>query len=209
MAGTSGTDRSVTLGADLDDTQEAIMEAVYRALSKNGYPGTTMSKIAAEFEKSKSLLYYHYDGKEEILNDFFTHVCERLETMLTEDDYDDPYEQLLALVDRILPAELDDEQFQFRRTFFEIRSQAPHNQSYHEQIQRSDEIILEALTDTFERGVGTGRFADVDPEQQAELIFSTLYGIMERGVTLEDRDLIERNRELLVEQLERSLLDDG
>jgi AcrR family transcriptional regulator len=209
MGGTSGEERSTTLGEDLDETTAAIMEAVYRALSHNGYPATTMSEIAAEFEKSKSLLYYHYESKEEILNDFFAHLCERLEATLVEDPYDDPHEQLLALIDRLLPAEMDDESLRFRRAFFEIRSQAPHNQSYHEQIERSDEIILEALTETVRRGVDEGRFADVDPEREGELLFSTIYGIMERGVTLEDRALIERNKETLHDRIDRWLLEDG
>lgn len=208
MGGTSGGKRSTTLGEDLDETTAAIMDAVYRALSRNGYPATTMSEIAAEFEKSKSLLYYHYDSKEEILNDFFTHLCERLEATLVEDRYDDPREQLLALIDRLLPAEMDDEELRFRRAFFEIRSQAPHNQSYHEQIERSDEIVLEALTETIRRGVEEGRFVDVDPEREAELLFSTSYGIMERSVALEDRGIIERNRATLRDRIDRWLLEE-
>lgn len=191
-----------------DDATAEIMAAVYRALSKNGYPELTMSQIADEFEKSKSLLYYHYDGKEELLNDFFVYLCERLEATLVEQSTDDPYEQLLALIDQILPAELDDEQLRFRQAFLEIRSQAPHNRSYHEQIERSDELVLDALTRTIERGIETGRFEPVDPERYAEFVFSTLYGAMQRGVTLEDRETIERNRTALREQLERSLLRD-
>jgi AcrR family transcriptional regulator len=207
MSGTSGRNRALTLGEDVDETTAAIMEAVYRALSRNGYPATTMSEIAAEFEKSKSLLYYHYDGKDELLNDFFAHLCEHLEaTLLEEAGDDDPSEQLRSLIDRLLPAEMDDESLRFRRAFFEIRSQAPHNQAYHDQIERSDEIVLDALTETVRRGVDEGRFVDVDPEREAELLFSTIYGIMERGVTLEDRALIERNRAALYDRIERWLL---
>ncbi|ADD07429.1 TetR family transcription regulator (plasmid) [Natrialba magadii ATCC 43099] len=206
MADTSDTDHTATIAEERDDTTEAIMEAVYLALSKHGYPETTMSRIAAEFEKSKSLLYYHYDGKEEILNDFFAFVCEELETSFEDDTHDDPFEQLTDLLTRILPADLDDEAIQFRQAFFEIRSQAPHNQSYYDQILRTDEIFITALTETLEWGVESGRFVDIDPERQAELIFSTVSGIMERGVTLEDQALIERNRAVLLDQLEQTLL---
>ncbi|ELY91909.1 TetR family transcriptional regulator [Natrialba hulunbeirensis JCM 10989] len=208
MADTSDTDHTATIAEERDKTTEAIMEAVYLALSKHGYPETTMSRIAAEFEKSKSLLYYHYDGKEEILNDFFAFVCAELETSFAEESDDDPYDQLIALVNRVLPTDLDDEALQFRQAFFEIRSQAPHNQSYYDQIKRTDEIFIAELTQILERGVESGRFVAVDPDRQAEYIFSTVYGIMERGVTLEDRTLIEQNRTVLVEQLERTLLAD-
>ncbi len=118
MADTSGTNWSGSEGEEPVDTNAEIMWAVYRALSKNGYPELTMSQIAAEFEKSKGLLYYHYDSKEAILNDFFTHLCERLETSLVDDEYDDPAEQLWAVIERILPAAMDDEQLEFRQAFF-------------------------------------------------------------------------------------------
>jgi AcrR family transcriptional regulator len=207
MSGSSERDRALSLGGDVDETTAAIMEAVYRALSRNGYPATTMSEIAAEFEKSKSLLYYHYESKEELLNDFFALLCERLEATLIEETDDDPRERLFALIERLLPSELDDEALRFRRAFFEIRSQAPHNQSYHEQIERSDEIVLDALTETVRQGVDEGRFVDVDPDREAELLFSTIYGIMERGVTLEDRELIERNRDALYDRIDGWLVE--
>ncbi|AFZ72490.1 TetR/AcrR family transcriptional regulator [Natronobacterium gregoryi] len=206
MADTPGAGWVSTSTDEFDETTEEIMRAVYRALSKNGYPETTMAEIASEFEKSKGLLYYHYDSKEAILNDFFTYLCQRLQSSLIEESYEDPYERLLAVVDRILPAAIDDEQLEFRQALFEVRSQAPHNRSYYEQIRRSDRIILETLTETIQQGVETGRFADVDPERRAELLFSTLYGIMERGAALGDRDLVERNREMVRVRLERTLL---
>ncbi|OVE85410.1 TetR/AcrR family transcriptional regulator [Natronolimnobius baerhuensis] len=207
MADTSGTNWSGSEGEEPVDTNAEIMWAVYRALSKNGYPELTMSQIAAEFEKSKGLLYYHYDSKEAILNDFFTHLCERLETSLVDDEYDDPAEQLWAVIERILPAAMDDEQLEFRQAFFEARSQAPHNRSYHEQIRRSDHIIIETLEETIAWGVDTGQFTDVSPEDHAELLFSLLYGCLERGTALEDQDLIDRNRQLIEAHIERTLLE--
>ncbi|PSP70021.1 TetR/AcrR family transcriptional regulator, partial [Halobacteriales archaeon QH_9_66_26] len=53
--------------ASRDDTQAAIMDATYRALCEHGYADLTIQTIADEFDKSKSLLYYHYDTKDEIL----------------------------------------------------------------------------------------------------------------------------------------------
>lgn len=188
-----------------DSTTEAIMQAVYRALSKHGYPDLTMAHIASEFDRSKSLLYYHYDGKEALLNDFFAHICERMEQDLIDEDEQDPWTRLEGLMDQIVNAAMDDEQLHFRQAFFEIRTQAPHQSSYREQIQRTDDILLDVLTETIELGIETDEFEPVDPEDQAEFIFSSLYGIMFRGVTLEDRDMIERNRRFLDRQLEYTL----
>ncbi|MEF8774483.1 MAG: helix-turn-helix domain-containing protein, partial [Halobacteriales archaeon] len=53
--------------ADAEDTDEALMAATYRALCEHGYADLTIQQIGAEFEKSTSLLYHHYDGKDELL----------------------------------------------------------------------------------------------------------------------------------------------
>ena len=195
---------------DSTETVEEIMTATYRALSSHGYPGTTMARIAAEFPKSKSLLYYHYDGKDDLLTDFFAYLCDRLEADLTDRHHDDePVDQLLELIGRILPSPAEPEQFQFRQAYFEIRSQAPHNEAYLEQISRSDRLVLEALRTNIAAGVEAGVYREVDPSVHAELLFSTLVGIMERGVTLEDRETVERNRAALIESIESELFVDS
>lgn len=76
------------------DTREAIVRATYRALCANGYADTTISAIAAEFEKSKSLLYYHYDGKDDLLEEFLRFVLDQLESELAATDATDAEAQL-------------------------------------------------------------------------------------------------------------------
>lgn len=59
---------------ELEPAKRRIMEATYRALQKHGYGNLTIQHIADEFENSKTLLYYHYDGKDELLVDFLDYV---------------------------------------------------------------------------------------------------------------------------------------
>lgn len=193
--------------ADIDEqATDAVMEAVYQALSRTGYPELTMADIADQFEKSKGMLYYHYDGKEEILNDFFAYLCRRLERSLDEGASQEPHAELRSLIDRVLPPDIDDDQLRFRQAYFEIRSQAPYNRSYHNQIQRSDELLRGAIADCIQAGVESGAFNEVDPDTQADLILSTIHGTMERGVTLNDPELIARNRDALIDTIEQQLL---
>lgn len=187
-------------------TTDAIMLAVYRALATHGYPNLTMAHIADEFDRSKSLLYYHYEGKDELLNDFFTYLCDRVSNTILEESHDDPVEHLENIIDRLLPSEMTDEELQFRRAYFEIRSQAPHNHAYHDQINRSDELLIESFHDAIERGIESGQIRAVEPEPHAEFLLSSIYGIMERGVTLEDPTFIANNREQLWSYVENMLL---
>lgn len=191
--------------AQVDETMEAIMHATYRALCEYGYPNTSIANIAAEFEKSQSLLYYHYESKEDILTDFLTYILNRFEATVKATECDDPVDQLRDLIDRFVPPEPTDDQIRFRQAYCEIRSQAPHNETYQALLAETDARILAELTTVIKQGCETGAFRDVDPESSAEFILSAAYGIMERGVTFEDRDLLERNRRQLLAYVDNHL----
>lgn len=49
------------------DTEAELVEATYRALCKHGLASLTISGISRESSKSPSLLYYHYDSKDELV----------------------------------------------------------------------------------------------------------------------------------------------
>ncbi|WP_238717431.1 TetR/AcrR family transcriptional regulator [Natronorubrum halophilum] len=192
-----------------DETTDAIMRATYQALCKHGYPDTTISNIAAEFDKSKGLLYYHYDDKDDLLTDFLRYLLERFDSNIKDDIDGDPYEQLIGLIERILPARLDDDQLRFRQAFFEIRSQAPHSEAYHDLIAQNDDLLRSELTSVIERGIDSGQFRSVDPEQTVDFILTMSIGTMERVATLEDEDLYRRNRRSLIEYIDRQLLEES
>ena len=201
-------DYEVPNSNDFDATTTAIMEAVHDAIVKHGYPNLTMAHIAAEFDRSKSLLYYHYDGKEELLEDFFAYICAAIEADLDAKSPEEPVDRLFYLIDRILPPELSEGERQYRQALFEVRSQAPHNAACRAEIMRTDDMMIAALTETIREGVEAGDFSEVDPETWGEIIFATLFGIMERGVMLEDDAFMRRNREMLIQRIDRVILAD-
>lgn len=191
-------------GAD-GDTNEAIMWATYRALSKHGYPQTTIAKIADEFKKSKSLLYYHYEDKERLLEDFLRFLLDQFESNLADLEQLDPYEHLVGVIDPALPDVANGDHFRFLRVILEIRSQAPYHDVYREQFERSDELILSELTAALERGIESGEFRPVNTKREAEFIYSTAMGAVERGVTLEDPEILEAGRDLILEHVDSKI----
>ena len=188
-----------------DDTMEAIMQATYRALCANGYAETSISNIADEVDMSRGVLYYHYENKEAILTDFLTYILERFGADLNESIHTDPYDQLLDLVDRFVPADPTRDQLRFRQAYCEMRSQAPHNPAYQELLAETDERMHTELTAAISRGCETGEFRSVDAASKADFILSTAYGIMERSATFEDRELLAENRRQLLKYVEGTL----
>jgi len=188
------------------DVHAAIREATYRALCRHGYHETTIQHIADEFEKSKSLLYYHYENKGELLTDFLRHLLDDLAERLTVDGAD-PHDELLTLVDRLVPVPMNEEEAQFRRVLLEIRAAAPHDERHRELLRRSDTIIRSAFADVIRRGVEAGRFDPaVDPDEAAEFVHTALLGTMIRGVTLDDPETVARTRRTLETYVDRYLL---
>jgi AcrR family transcriptional regulator len=188
-------------------THEAIRAATYRALCRHGYHDTTIQRIADEFEKSKSLLYYHYEDKDELLADFLSHLLDHLAEIL-EVDEGDPEADLRALIDRLVPSPMCDEDRRFRRVVLELRARAPYDPIYREQFERSDALIRGAFADAIARGVETGHFRDVDPATVAGFVHTALLGAMERGVTLDDPEAAEQTRRALLDYVDRSLVAD-
>lgn len=51
----------------MDKKAIQILDAANKILSKHGYAGTTVSRVAAEAEVSRGLLHYYFKNKEEML----------------------------------------------------------------------------------------------------------------------------------------------
>jgi len=190
-----------------DDTTAAIMEATYRALCDHGYPDTSISTITDEFDKSRSLLYYHYENKDELLADFLRYLLDQLEADLQTIEADDPYEEVLAIVERLLPPDIESERFRFYRALFGMRSQAPYVDAYREQFARSDTLILAELTDAVERGIDAGTFQLVDADEVAQFVYATVSGALQRSVTLDDPEMIEHHLTLIESYLQSQVVD--
>ncbi|WP_193310786.1 TetR/AcrR family transcriptional regulator [Halorubrum halophilum] len=189
-----------------ENTDKAIMEATYQAIYKHGYSATSISKITDEFNKSTSLLYYHYENKENLFEDLLCHLLDQLKERFAQLDRKNPYDYLMAVIDQLLPTGVDSDQFRFQRALLELRSQAPHFDAYHKQFQRLDNFILSEFTTAINIGIEQGVFREIDPEQTAEFMYSTVSGAVDRGVTLESETVMKQNRQALEEYISSHMI---
>ncbi len=181
------------------------MEATYQALRKHGYADLSISKIAEEFEKSKSLLYHHYDGKDDLLVAFLEYLIDQFAADITLDAWDDAEAQLRSFFDRLIPPALDDEQREFQTALLEIRAQAPHNEVYREQFTKTDRFIRETIEQYLESGIEQGTFREVDSEATAQLFLSMINGAILERVTADNPRAIKDLRSALNSYIEEYL----
>lgn len=201
----------MSLGELFDEpanTREELMGATYRALCEHGYAALTIQRISDQFPKSRSLLYHHYDSKDELLVDFLSFVLDHLESTTPQDD-DEPLEALQRLLGYLIPAEPSAEQRQFRRAIIELRAQAATDPEYRAQFSRSTDYFEDRFAAIIERGCQAGVFHPVDADRVATLIVTTVDGAMLREATTTPDDLqpaIDRLRAELTDYIERRLL---
>lgn len=171
------------LFADPTDTREELMAATYAALCEHGYAELTIQRISDQFPKSKSLLYHHYDSKDELLVDFLSFILDYLETTVPQETDVDAVEQLTDLLEYLLPADPDPERVQFIRAIIELRAQAGSNPEYQAQFTRSTQYFQQRFADIIAHGAETGVFRPVDAEQVASLLVASIDGAMLQQVT--------------------------
>jgi AcrR family transcriptional regulator len=163
----------------------AIMEATFEALSKHGYADLTIQTIADEFEKSKSLLYYHYETKDDLLGDFLEFLLEEFEAEVDANEGADPEDRLWTVIELLLPSGIDEneEARAYRSAIFELRMRAPYDERYADRFGATDERMIGTIESILADGVEEGVF-DVDPEADAELLLDTVFGATLRAVTV-------------------------
>ncbi|ADB58913.1 transcriptional regulator, TetR family [Haloterrigena turkmenica DSM 5511] len=192
-----------------DETRGEMMRATYEALRTHGYSDLTIQRIGDEFPKSKSLIYQHYDGKDDLLVAFLEFLLERFKADVpSDDDFEDARDHLLTLVEQPL-AESNDEHVDFVGAMTALRGQAPYDEAYWEQFADTDAFFREHVADIVRDGIEQGVFREVDPEQTAAFISATIDGAQSQHVTTGSEEAVDAVRRELTDYVERRLVVDG
>jgi AcrR family transcriptional regulator len=195
MIETSSSDRT----GPPPETHEAIMRATYRAFCAHGFADLTMRDIAEEFEKSRSLLHYHYETKQELIVALLEYLLEEHPAKAAASEIDDPATRLELFVDRGLfgPEDGAFDFWEFHTALLELRSHGHRDDAYREQLDRNVGFVTDLLAATIREGIEAGRFRDVDPEATALFLHDAIDAARIRKITLGHDDAPRRTREAI------------
>lgn len=169
-----------------DSTREEILAAAYRALCRHGYAPLTIEKIGAELDKSTSLVYHHYEGKDDLLLACLEFMLDQYEAEFVETEITDPRRTLEAAFDEFLDPEMPAERYEFIRALVELRGQAPHDERYREQFDRSDGLFEQRFAGIIDAGIERGQFRAVDTDSVAAMLHTLFSGALFNHATAED-----------------------
>lgn len=197
-----------TADAEGTSTQIQIMEATYRALRRYGYTDLTIAHIAEEFDKSKSLLYYHYSSKDELVAVFIEFAGDRFLASLDDIDESDPLATIRRIVDVYLAVDVDDDMRDAQRTIIQLRAQAIGTPQYRAEFTRIDAALRDRIATAIADGIQTGRIQeDINADRAATWLLSSLNGAMLERYTA-DHDVVEPVREMIHATLDDLAADD-
>ena len=169
----------------MTDSREEIMDATFEALCHHGYADLTIEKIAEESDKGKSNIYYHFDDKKALILDFLDYMKDNLQEGFECLNGWEPEENFDKLLDMMLGVE-DQEMWDFHRALMEIQGRAQYDKDFEERFRELDEIALEQFTEVL-------KDLEVErPEDQAELIVSTVQGALSRKLTVESSEDLKK-----------------
>lgn len=186
-------------------TGDEIVDATFAALYEHGYADLTMEAIGEEFDKSTSLIHYHFDSKADLLATCLETILDDFLEDLEHDPETDPTDRLLRLAELVVGGTGDDGVDEFHTALLELRAQAPYDEALREQLARNDAVWREHIAEIVREGIDRGVFREVDPERFAALFRSAIEGAQSHNVILgEDapsEDAMAGIEELLVRDL--------
>ncbi|KTG11510.1 AcrR family transcriptional regulator [Haloprofundus marisrubri] len=185
------------------------MEATFRALSKHGYNDLRMRDIGEEFEMSRTLIHYHYDGKHDLISAFLEYVIEQYEGSVEVDEDADPLTELDARIDQCLFGPEFDTDFghwERMKVYHELFSQAQHNERHREVFNNHYVTIRDSITQVLERGIDEGVFRPVDAEETAQFVTDIIHAARARRISLGHDEAPEQARRGIHEYILSSLL---
>ena len=171
--------------AEPEETRTAILKATFDALAEHGYAALTIERISQHFPKSEGLVFYHYDGKDEVLLDLLDYLLDRFEAIGIPASADgDPATRLRSVLYQVIPAAGEEGSDDYEKVLIELRSQAAHDERFRDCFNMSQDIFRDTVREIIQDGIASGDFRETDPERVTNFLITLVSGdIFERVTT--------------------------
>lgn len=194
-----------------EETYEELMQATYRTLCEHGYADLTLRKIAAESDKSRALIHYHYESKDHLIVALLEYLSESFGDRLESRAGDGPIDRLDTLLDWVAtgPQLGSQDGRAYHTAIFELRAQAPYNAAIREQLSSNYLRIQETCVEIIRDGIKQGIFRPIAPEITAALILHAIGNARDLDLMHGTDDSLDTVLEALDQYVFSQLYDDS
>ncbi|HJU65448.1 MAG TPA: TetR/AcrR family transcriptional regulator [Gemmatimonadaceae bacterium] len=173
------------------ETRQRILEAARKLFVREGVEATTMRAIAEEIEYTPTAIYHHFPSKQALLVELCNIDFRALAAaFLRIGRVDDPIERLRRIGEAYVSFALE-HPMQYQLLFM---TRHPSVSRAREQVRGDpSEDAYAFLRDTCAEVIATGRLRDEfsDPEEVAQMAWSSLHGLIALRIVKEDDPWIE------------------
>lgn len=179
----------------MDETEEEILESAYRVLNKEGYSNLSIRKIAEEAGKDKSLIYHHYDSKDDLIKALIDHVGEvvRHETEKILEKEEDRLEHLTEFYLGIGKNEHPD----VDRSVLELKTLASRSPEMAGKLGEIDSDMEEVVSEVLEE------LGYSDPGYKAKIFIDMVHGSMSRKLATRDKEGLKDSKQRIIDTMKQ------
>lgn len=132
----------------IEDKRTAILDATLRLISKNGFHGTAMAKVAQEAGVSAGIIYHYFESKDDLMDELYRTIKRKFGQVIVESfDQNQPLKtqirQILGMMIRYYI------QRPLESSFLEQYTRSPY---YSPQIEAEVSQYYRPLVECFRRG---------------------------------------------------------
>ena len=158
------------------ERRNEILETTCEVVIERGFAGTRIADVAKRLEVSSSLIHYHFDSKEHLLAEAFSHYARKdLAEMEAEvESAPTALEQLDRVIRNYVPEGSDDVEWML---WIDGWGEALRNPMMRKISQQLDEQSIELLARIIRIGVESGEFSCPDPAASAMRLTALVDGL--------------------------------
>jgi AcrR family transcriptional regulator len=154
--------------------RERILEVATAHFVEQGYDGVSMREIAADCGITKAALYYHFDGKSELLNEVFTDYLDQTgEVVAASVAAQGSVEERLKLLVRGLFALPAPRRAIMRLAIHDVGRLPDHQQAAFGIAYRQQ--FLTPIRDLVSAGIAGGELVEIEPDFCVKLLLGMVY----------------------------------
>lgn len=160
----------------VEERREEILETTCRVVIERGFAGTRVADVAQRLGISNSLVHYHFESKEALLAEAFSHYARKslieFETYVAQAPT--AKEQLARAIEDFVPEGSDDLEWML---WIDAWGEALRNPLMRRISQELDERSSALIEGILRRGNDEGAFRCVDPHASAVRIMGLIDGL--------------------------------
>jgi len=189
--------------------KQNLIDAAIRLFADQGFEGTSTMQLSRAAGVTEPLIYYHFEGK----NDLFSYVLKMIYNQYFQrlDEVDLSSGREIEKIERLIRFHLDMVQESPREIYLIINGcpakfRDPGNMCI-KSLEKQREGLKEIFRGCLKKGIAAGEFRDVPVEWTVELILALIVGLIKQ------REMYGENmpaiRDAAMEFCRRSILIDG